>query len=316
MKKILFFLFFFLTLNSFLPAGEAGFLIPPANAAVRYPLADLGNCRDAKECKLYCDIPANTPACWSYFKYGPPSNVLGVTSVIDATSAAKIGIKFPVTDLGNCASPQECRDFCKQETNKSVCGDYAIKMGIQKTRVKEINRTVLQKAKSELGCDSATSCHNYCRKSENQGLCLSFGQKYELVKKMGSSSGQLKPEIITKAQNELGCSNELSCKNHCDNPENLKKCQAFAARYSLGKLSGEQKATGSGTKSPVFLEPNGCRTQRECFEYCKAHPETCPNFPKASSQSFGEMPRVSIKPSEKPPILTKPPIEPTKQVIQ
>lgn len=346
MKKLLFFLFFFIILNSL-------FLIQPANAAIRYPLNDLGNCRDAKECKLYCDIPVNTPACWSYFKYGPPANVLGVTSVIDAAAAAKIGIKFPVADLGNCASPQECRDYCKLEANKSVCSDFAIKMGIQKTRVKEINRTVLQKAKSELGCDSATSCHNFCRKTENQDSCQSFGQKYELVKKMATSSSQLKPEILTKAQNELGCSNELSCRNLCNNPENLKKCQAFAARYSLGKLSGSQKAglakemiksglcsnevecaaycqknpsscpgfktaSGSATnsKNPVFLGPGGCRTERECYEYCKAHPEACPNFPKASTQSFSDLPRISVNPSEKPPLLTKPPIEPTKQLIQ
>ena len=60
------------------------FLLPSwvsAQSRLTYPIADLGYCRDAKECYLYCEIPENKAACWSYGKYKLGSDVLGVTTM-------------------------------------------------------------------------------------------------------------------------------------------------------------------------------------------------------------------------------------------
>src|SRR3989344_9373321 len=74
-----------------------------ASAAFRFPIKELGNCRDAHECQLYCQVPKYTPGCWSYNRYGPLSQVLGETT----------GIIFPVAELGNCNSISLCREFCR-----------------------------------------------------------------------------------------------------------------------------------------------------------------------------------------------------------
>lgn len=330
MKKNIYFYFLILA-SLFL------ILTSKIHAAPRFPIAQLDNCRNVRECKLFCEIPANTPVCWSYNRYILQSNVLGTTTITDEVAAAKNNVNFPVAELGDCATPLECREFCALEENKTTCTDFAIKKNLQTTRVKEIKSTVLQKARTELGCDSKTSCHNYCRKPENQELCKSFGEKYELIKKSVSGSGVVDPQIFTKAGSELGCSTETSCKNLCNNPDNTKKCRAFAAKYGMGKLSGTQKSviakeligsglcknevecasycqknpdacpgfnegTGSGVlndKTNSYLGPNGCRTEKECMEYCKTNPNKCPGFPKKVS-NFEELPKTTTVRSTPP----------------
>lgn len=318
MIKNLFFTFFFL-LFTYL------FLPNQINAAFRYPVKELDNCRNAKECKLFCDLPKNTPACWSYNKFGPSSRVLGETTVTDEAQAEKNGITFPIPELGNCRDLKSCRQFCREEVNRPVCTDFAVKKKLQKTRVKAISSAVLKIARKELGCDSTTSCHNYCRKEENKLICRSFGEKNELIKKAASPSAVFSPQTWTNAKKELSCSDELSCKNLCNHPDNAKKCRAFAAKYFLSKLAGDKKAsmakeliksglcagevecaafcqknpadcpgfeqeskTDDASKSDepnIYLGPAGCKTEKECSDYCKSHPDQCPNFPKKSSTS-------------------------------
>src|SRR3989338_7073877 len=68
----------------------------------QFPVPELGNCRDQKECFLYCQIPLHKPACWSYGVYATKENVLGETTVEESLS--RLGIAFPVPELGNCAN--------------------------------------------------------------------------------------------------------------------------------------------------------------------------------------------------------------------
>ena len=299
-----------------------------AQAAIRYPVRELDNCRNQNECRLYCEIPKNTPSCWAFAKYGPPSLVLGETTVTDEEVARQKGITFPLSELGNCAGIAECRDFCRLEANKSACTDFALKKNLQQSRVKSIAADIMQKARTELSCDSKTSCHNFCRKPENLEICRSFGEKYELTKKSATPSALLNPALWQKSADELGCSNQSSCKNLCTGPENKRRCSAFAAKYALGTFSGSQKSAiakeligsslcknevecaaycqknpeeckgympdtaSSSAQKDSYLGPGGCRTDNECREYCIAHPDECPNFPKKIS-TFGELPKVT-----------------------
>lgn len=291
------------------------------NAAIRYPISSLANCRNARECRLFCDIPKNTPACWAFSQYSLVSDVLGVTTISDDSSVQKNKISFPIAQLGNCTNIGSCRDYCRLDENKAICTDFALKKKLQKTRVREIANEVLLKARTELGCDSKTSCHNYCRKPENEQICQSFGEKNLLIKKAAVENLSLNPQIMEKTASELGCSSELACKNLCNHPDNKKRCQAFAAKYSLGTLSGKQKSniakeligsglcknevecasycqknpsqcpgfneiskTSSGSAdSASYLGPGGCKSIKECFLYCKNHPDACPAFPKKSA---------------------------------
>jgi len=248
-----------------------------AVAAPRYPLSDLGNCRDAKECSLYCQVPKNYPSCWSFGKYILNGNVLGETTVSNEAIAKEKNIKFPIADLGNCKSVAGCRQFCALEANRAACKEFALKKKLIKAKVRAIRQDLLNTARKELGCVSASACFEFCLDQVNRDACQAFGEKYSLVKKAAVAAQAILPEVLQKSRLELGCSNEASCKNLCEHPDNQKKCAAFAKKYTL-----RQKQSKMTTSSAL----KGCQTEEECRQECRLNPDKCPGFPRERIPSF------------------------------
>ena len=90
------------------------FLLAPAITYAQfiyYPIPELGNCWNRRECYFYCQIPKNTPTCWSYGKYVLALKVLGE----ETTSKREIikNLDYPIPELGDCSSPEECFSYCK-----------------------------------------------------------------------------------------------------------------------------------------------------------------------------------------------------------
>ncbi|MBI5620774.1 hypothetical protein HY949_03280 [Candidatus Gottesmanbacteria bacterium] len=307
------FLFLFVIFN----VKVLSFNVPTVSAQSRltYPIADLGYCRDAKECYLYCQIPENKSACWSYGKYKVGRDVLGVTTMSEdekrmmESKAKKYSVTFPIADLGNCSGPQECRDFCEQPANQTACMDFAKKKGFDKemqrppegmdTRKRD---ELLEKAKTELGCTSMESCKSTCQQYPER--CESFAKKHGVYEEppegRGRYSAQKKQELMQKAQSELGCTSMESCKSTCEQyPE---RCMAFAKKHGFNKdeqgQRSDQEQSGplrpSASKANQYQqgEPQGtspnfgtqrfgkgsCDSEESCKTYCREHPDECPGF--------------------------------------
>src|SRR5258708_27057642 len=162
-----------------------GFSAGPVFAqSFHYPISQLGNCRDSRECFYYCSIPQNSPACWSYNKYFLNKNVLGDTTQSpqspDDTTKHR-GITFPVAELDNCASPQECMQYCNQPEHQQVCYAFGRKKGLAKNTTsmkhEQVNKEkMLRDAKEKLGCDNMTACQAFCNNPDNRQKCESFAR--------------------------------------------------------------------------------------------------------------------------------------------
>ncbi|MBI3955992.1 hypothetical protein HY339_01940 [Candidatus Gottesmanbacteria bacterium] len=319
-----------------------------AQTRLVYPIPELGYCRDAKECSLYCEIPQNKAACWSYGKYKVGNDVLGVTTMNEEEKrmmeekAKQYNITFPIADLGNCAGPQECRDFCEQPANQQVCMDFAKKKGLQK----ETKDELLQKAKTELGCTSMESCSQICQ--TDQSRCESFARKHgvyqEPPESRGRYSAEEKMQLMQKAQSELGCTSMETCKSTCE--QNPERCMAFAKKHGFDKEQEERPSPTYGTQrfgserlpagrqgcdseescktycqehpdecpgfqgytratqEGSYMSPSGCRTEAECKNWCNDHPDKCPGFSegKAREESGGGSPSYPSPGTYSPPI--------------
>lgn len=249
--KLFSFLFVFVILHF----KVLSFNLPSVSAQSRltYPIAELGFCRDAKECYLYCEIPENKAACWSYGKYIVGNDVLGVTTMnadekrMMEEKAKRYNVTFPIADLGNCAGPQECRDFCENPANQTVCMDFARKKGFDKEMERsdgmDANRRneLLDKAKIELGCTSMESCSRICENDHE--LCKTFAKKYGVYKEPPQPRDRYtikeKQELMQNARLELGCTSMESCKSTCEkNPE---RCMAFAKKHGIGDDEKEEE---------------------------------------------------------------------------
>src|SRR3989338_6902433 len=231
-----------------------------ANAAARYPVSELGNCRNQQECKFYCEVPQNTPACWSYNRFVLNRNVLGETD---------IKITFPISELGNCANASECKAYCDRQENHTACREFALAKGLIKPSV--ITQKILEAAKEELACNNLTECKAACQRHENSDICQSFAKKHKIVK----TANAISKEIIAQAKKELGCTDQTSCRLLCEKPENREKCIEFGDKHKLLSKVTVKKLKEAGQDASVrFLsaKPGApCANDKSCIQYCEEH---------------------------------------------
>lgn len=263
-----------------------------AQSRLTYPIPELGYCRDAKECSLYCQIPENKAPCWSYGKYKLGTDVLGVSTMSEEEKrqmqqkAKQYNVVFPITDLGGCTGPQECRDFCEQVANQQACMDFAKKKGFQKevNDGTSLNRQkkdeLLTKAQTELGCTSMETCSKICETDHSR--CEAFARKHGVYQEPPSSASRYskeeKMQLMEKAQSELGCASMESCKSTCE--KNPQVCMAFTKKHGFD--NNETATNPSSGTSPNYgtkrFGKGGCDSEESCKKYCQENPDECPGF--------------------------------------
>jgi hypothetical protein len=275
--QIFFFLFFVICSLLF---------VPKTNAAVSYPIEELGNCRNARECALYCSIPKNTPACWSYDKYVLNGNTLSTGRQV--LGEETVNITYPISELGHCQDAQSCFLFCAKAENQEACVNFGKKQGLVKEETEETPppAEVIEAAKTELGCEGKESCMAICNKPENMEKCMQFGQKHGLAKPPKGPP----PNVMKNAKKELGCDSEVSCMNVCNMPENMDKCFQFAKKHQLMEeeevkkfeMSQEQYQEKKQAMIEKAKEELGCSDFESCGNFCSKteNMEKCANLGK------------------------------------
>ncbi len=254
-------------------------LIKPSHVLaqyITYPIPALGNCQNAGECFYYCQIPSHTPACWAYGEYVLKPDVLGEQTVSPEEEAKTHGITFPVAELGNCATPQDCFAYCDKPDNQNTCFAFAKQKNLLKES--DVNlpppSEILTSAKTELGCTSRESCKTLCENSQNIEKCRNFAQKHKLNRPSENNQNQGPPpeEILKKAQIQLGCSSEKECQSFCTDPSNSSKCLEFARNNQLLDPQKEQEIEKLETKKIKMMDDAkkdlGCDSRESCSAFC------------------------------------------------
>ncbi len=158
----------------------------------------------------------------------------GTSYAMESSSSAvqKYGITFPVSELGNCNSLEECKTYCEDLTNKDACISFAQKKGFYKIpKAAETGKaTLISAARSELGCESESACKEFCGQQANWEKCGEFAKKHQLGNKKPSSPPS--SDILEKAKQFLGCTTIIECKTLCSKEENREKCREFSKMLS------------------------------------------------------------------------------------
>jgi hypothetical protein len=237
-------------------------LYPRTTYSYTFPIPELGNCQNQKECHLYCEISTNNAACWSYRVYR--TAVLGEESAEQKLS--ELGFSFPIAELGSCANLAECKTYCQDPVNQTTCQAYS-----QNTRA-VVSRLLLEKAVTELGCSTAQECRTFCAEDSNKSLCASFGNRWKIRNKA-------KNMVLNLATSQLGCADYEECKAFCEKSLNKEACRNFAVNAGLKFRS-------------TVNEKIGCTTNEGCRKLCAENPDQCPGYPKLSSPVLGTFKRA------------------------
>lgn len=216
---------------------------------VTFPVGALGNCNSLVECKSFCDDPVNSTACISYAKSkGFYKEDALQTKKEEIINKAK-------TTLG-CDSEASCMNFCELPANFNICHNFAQSNNLGGGKVANVSAaSILEKAKTILGCDSLTACKSICEQEGNTQKCADF------AKQVGIRGGERKV-------GPGGCASESSCKTFCSTPENFQVCSGFA-----------------GTTGSNFTGPGGCSSPEACKTYCQQNQANCSSVAGTNSQN-------------------------------
>ena len=223
-------------------------------AQISYPISELGGCRSKEDCKAYCDFEINKAACVNFARaHGLATSV--EKSEGKAPAVRPPGVVFPVTELDNCASVSECRDYCSREANREVCAEYARKMGIGREgeegegSEEKMAALGIKFPLKDLGnCSSPEECRRFCDKRANLEKCEKFAKRHGLV---------------VEVEGPGGCEGREECEEFCSKRENQKTCMEWAKEHGI-----EDYPPAGGRAGP-----GGCMSKEECEKYCREHPD-------------------------------------------
>lgn len=142
---------------------------------VSFPIPELGNCADKKECKNFCEEPVNRDACTAFAKK---------VGIFRENRGRGNAVKKALMELAKqqlgCDSEDSCKALCRLPENFDKCSDIAKRLNLQSENQQASLISVLEKAKEFLGCDSLSSCKEVCSNPDNADKCSEFAHRVNL----------------------------------------------------------------------------------------------------------------------------------------
>lgn len=216
---------------------------------------------------------------------------------------AAMGITYPVSELGNCSSKQECKNYCNEAGHMSECIAFAKKRGLMTEQDAErADKFASQVVKGEGpgGCDSPNSCEAYCSELSHIDECTSFAEKNDFTENKNFKQGKKIAAYLKSGGSTPGqCKNKQECEAYCEDFSHAKECFEFAKKAGIAdQISADMKGDMSmrrdnGRSAPRedqlerMMElvsngqtPGGCKSKKECEAYCSAegHMQECMEF--------------------------------------
>jgi len=168
-------------------------------------------------------------------------------------------LQFPIAELGDCASIEECKLYCDESENARACSEWARANGFASTgrdgdredarderdRGEEPDSEFIDRVQETLarvsgpgGCSTSEECDAYCSQGEHNGECFAFAREHNL----------LPPEELERIDEERraqkgpgGCRSESECRAYCRAPEHTRECVAFGLeRGHLSEAEAER----------------------------------------------------------------------------
>ena len=210
--------------------------------------------------------------------------ILISSSFVLAQSAdAEKNIQFPVAELNNCNSKEECKAYCDNPENMSACVAFAEKHGLMSK--KEVERArkfeVLEQRDGPGGCTDHKSCEAYCSDVNNIDECVAFAEEHGLMdEKELDEAKKVRTAIRNGVKFPGGCTSKESCEAYCSDDANVDECLAFAE--ASGFIPPEELENAKKV-IPLIKRgetPGGCRSKEQCEAFCsnEANANECADF--------------------------------------
>lgn len=250
------------------------------DSEVRYPIADLGNCKDKAACAAYCDKPKNTELC---LNYAQKNNLMSDDEVKIAKNFITAGSKGP----GGCKSKESCETYCNDIKHIDECVSFAEKNNLmppqELAEAKKVQAAIARGVKPP-PCGNKKQCDAYCEESEHMEECISFGAEAGFIQGKELDEARKMLAAVKRGVKPPPCRGKEACDAYCSEPENMEVCMNFA--MEAGFMDEKEKADAGKMLVAIKkgVKPPSCKSKEDCDSYCgeEEHFEECINFAEAA----------------------------------
>lgn len=219
-------------------------------------------------------------------------------------------IQYPVPELGNCKSEDDCRSYCDKPANLSACLDFAEKHDLMpKEELNKARKFEQAGGKGPGSCRGKNECDTFCNDIANIDECVSFAEKNGMMSPKELEEAKKVQAAIKRGVKPPPCKNKNECDVFCSEPDNMEQCMNFALEAGFMDEREKQDAQKMLAALKQGVKPPPCRGKNECDAYCSQpeNMETCMSFAIAAGmmdeKQKEESQRVlaAIKKGVKPP---------------
>lgn len=186
------------------------------------------------------------------------------------------GITFPIVELGNCASKDECRSYCNDPAHIDACVSFAESHGLMNSDEVERARQfakIISERKGPGDCSTPEECRKYCSSLDHIDECINFAKEHGFKTPDIKEAEKIQSYIKAGGEMPGGCNSKESCEKYCGDFSHAEECYSFVKSAGITQAAGE---AGREIKHfEKFLElaknnetPGGCKSKNDCEAYC------------------------------------------------
>lgn len=252
-----------------------------ASNDIKFPIAELGNCQNEKECRAYCAESENSKACLVFVKkyhLASSEEIAEWERFIDVASGG---------GPGGCRSEKECINYCEDGLYIVECTDFVAKHNLVPTdklvEMKKIAKAVKDGAKLPGNCRGKAECTTYCEDPVHIDECLAFAEKAELIPQDELAEAKKVAPFIKSGETPGGCKSKKDCESYCGYANHVDECITFAEKLGLMSAREAELIKKAGGKSPgdcALGSTNPEEAQTKCAAFCniEENRQTCFKF--------------------------------------
>lgn len=187
-------------------------------------------------------------------------------------------LSYPIPELGDCASKEECKTYCDKSENIAACVSFAEKNNLmskeEAERAEKFNRVLNQGGPG--GCTDYESCERYCEDIDHLEACLAFAEENDILPEEGVEDIKRIKKLVDDGVKFPGdCTNREECDAYCSVEEHFQECLDFSIKAGFVDSKEAEMLRRTGGKGP-----GGCKSERECEDFCNKpeNQEACFDF--------------------------------------
>ncbi|MBI2640504.1 MAG: hypothetical protein HYW91_01300 [Candidatus Sungbacteria bacterium] len=192
-------------------------------------------------------------------------------------------LKYPIGELGNCQSFEECKVYCNKDENIPKCNRFSIKSGLltqEEAADTERMLSLMEESGLPGKCQGAVECFSYCESAAHIDECWNYAERHNLTHGYDVETIRRLAKFAREGGKFPGnCKEGAECETYCGDISHFAECADFGEKVGL-MTKEETDVMRKIARSGVTQTPGNCQKKEQCESYCmdSAHIDECLAF--------------------------------------